>query len=703
MATIRTAIQIQDNMSSAFRAMNNAMNMVISSFETLQDVSGNAVDTNSIQAARRELDNTSVAFNRIEDNIRNSNNQQQQFNNSVKNGESAADGLLGKIKGFIGAYLSMKAAGGVANLSDELVQTKARLNMMNDGLQTTEQLQQIIFQSAQRSRALYGDTAQAVSKMGILAKDAFSSNEEVVAFMEQINKQFTIAGTSAQGVEAATLQLTQAMGAGVLRGEELNSIFEQVPTIIQGIAQYMDVPVGKIKEMASEGKITADIVKKAMFAAANETNAQFESMPKTIGQIWVGIKNQALMAFQPVLLKINEIANNPNFGIMVTNISNGMATIANITLGLIDIISNVSAFFASNWSIIEPIIWGIIGALIVYNATMGIAWFTTLKDIAVKIAHAIASWAETAAIFALIVAQDGLNTALAACPITWIIMAIIILIAIFYAAVAAVNKFAGTSYSATGMICGAFMVAAAFIGNLIVTLFNFLIDLFVILWNFIASFANFFGNVFNDPVGSIARLFFDLVDTVLSLLQSLASAIDTIFGSSLSSSVQGWRNSLGGWVDKTFGKGTEVMAKMSSEDLHLGRFEYGSAWDAGNNFGKGIENKIGSVFDKPSMNDANTFNYDDLLANAEGANQGIGDTAGNTGAIKDSLEVTEEDLKYLRDLAEQEVINRFTTAEIKVDMTNYNSVNSDLDLDGIVDALAGKVEEQMNISAEGVH
>lgn len=282
MSTIRTAIQIQDNMSSAFSAMNNAMNIVISSFENLQNVSGNAVNTNSIQAARRELSSASIAIYQIEDNIRNSNNQQQQFNNSLRTGETAANWLLNRINGVAGAYVGIRTVGGVASISDELVQTNARLNMMNDELQTTQQLQEIIFQSAQRSRASYSSTADAVAKLGLRAKGTFSSNTEVVAFTEQLNKMFIIAGASQDEMSSATLQLTQALGSGILRGEEFNAVFEAAPNIMQAVADYMEMPIGKLREIASEGEITADIVKKAMFAAADETNAQFESIPMTI-------------------------------------------------------------------------------------------------------------------------------------------------------------------------------------------------------------------------------------------------------------------------------------------------------------------------------------------------------------------------------------------------------------------------------------
>jgi hypothetical protein len=270
-----------------------------------------------------------------------------------------------------------------------------------------------------------------------------------------------------------------------------------------------------------------------------------------------------------------------------------------------------------------------------------------------------------------------------------------------------VNKFAGTSVSATGIICGVFMVAAAFIGNLFVTLINFVIDIFVVLWNFIAAFANFFANVFTDPVGAIARLFFDLVDTILSLLQSLASAIDTIFGSNLSGAVSGWRDSLGSWVDSTFGQGEEIMAKVNAEDYHLDRFEYSSAWDAGYSFGEGIDESIENFDPSSLFGTTDIPTADDYASAFTGGTSGIGDDvsdiAGNTGSIADSMDITDEELEYLRDIAEQEAINRFTTAEIKIDQTNHNNVSSGMDLDGVVSGLTDAVNEAVDIITEGVH
>lgn len=680
-----------------------------------QQALNRAVDNMDVEAANQAYLRLSQTVGNTERYIRDNVDEQGRFNRAIEEGTNEANSLMQTIKGAVAAYATIQTLSTALNLSDQLTSTTARLNLMNDGLQTTQDLQNMIYLSAERARGSYQATADAVSKLGLMAGDAFSSSEEIIAFMEQVNKQFTIAGTETAGIEAAMLQLTQAMGSGVLRGEEYNSILEQAPNIIQAIADYLEVPKGELKDMAAEGQITADIVKAAMFAAADDTNAKFEQMPKTFSQIWTSFQNTALMAFQPVLERMNEIANSEAFQTFVNNAVEGLSMVAGIALEIFNLLVSVAGAVADNWSWLSPIIYGVTAALIAYYTALGIYNAIQLISNGIKAAaafaeqvHAASLAMEAGATFAATAAQYGFNAALMACPITWIIILIIALIALFYAAVAAVNKFAGTSVSATGIICGVFMVAAAFIGNLFVALINFAIDIFVVLWNFIAAFANFFGNVFNDPVGAIARLFFDLVDTVLSLLQALASAIDTIFGSNLAGAVQGWRDSLSGWVDSTFGQGEEIMAKINAEDYHLDRFEYSSAWDAGYSFGEGIDESIAN-FDPSGLFDTNVpsaGDYADLSnygAGLGGIGGGVDDIAGNTGKIADSMEITEEDLKYLRDIAEQEAINRFTTAEITIEQTNHNTVSGKMDLDGVVDGLTDAVNEAVDIIAEGVH
>lgn len=681
-----------------------------------QEALNRAVENMDVEAANQAYLRLSQTVGNTERYIRDNVDEQGRFNREIEEGTNEADSLMQTIKGAVAAYATIQTLSTALNLSDQLTSTTARLNLMNDGLQTTQDLQNMIYLSAERARGSYQATADAVSKLGLMTGDAFGSSQEIIAFMEQVNKQFTIAGTEAASVDAAMLQLTQAMASGVLRGEELNSIFEQAPTIIQTIADYLDVPIGSIREMAAEGQITADIVKSAMFAAADETNAKFENMPKTFSQIWTSFQNTALMAFQPVLQRMNEIANSEAFQTFVNNAIEGLSMVAGIALEIFDLIAAVGGFVAENWSIIEPIIMGIVtalglyyGAMLLYNTITGISTaITAAKAFAEKV-HAASLAMEAGATFAATAAQYGFNAALYACPLTWIIILIIALIALFYAAVAAVNHFAGTSVSATGIICGAFMVALAFIGNIFVALWNLVVDVFVLIYNLVATVANFIGNVFTDPIGAVCRLFFDLADTVLGILQALASAIDAIFGSNLAGSVQGWRDSLGGWVDETFGKGDEVMAKMNADDMKLGRFEYGAAWDAGYSFGEGIDESIAN-FDPSSLFNTNVPGADDYAnlgnygSGIGGIGSGVDDIAGNTGKIADSMDITEEDLKYLRDIAEQEAINRFTTAEINIDQSGMqNVINKDIDLDGMVDKLSDSVRESIAIVAEGVH
>lgn len=671
-----------------------------------------AVDNMDVQAANEAYLRLSQTIGNTERYIRDNVDEQGRFNREIEEGTNEANELMQTIKGAVTAYATIQTLSAALNLSDQLTSTTARLNLMNDGLQTTQDLQNMIYLSAERARGSYQATADAVSKLGLMAGDAFSSSEEIIAFMEQVNKQFTIAGTEAAGIGAAMLQLTQAMGSGVLRGEEYNSILEQAPNIIQAIADYMEVPKGQLKDMAAEGLITAAIVKAAMFAAADDTNAKFEQMPKTFSQIWTSFQNTALMAFQPVLQRMNEIANSEAFQGFVNNAIEALSMVAGIALEIFDLLVGVAEIVGENWSWLSPIIYGVAGALAVYYG-----WLLLTKgaEMAMAAVHGIVAVAKgimaaatmlvTGATWAETTAQYGLNAAMYACPIVWIIILIIALIALFYAAVAAVNKFAGTSVSATGIICGAFMVALAFIGNIFVALWNLVVDVFVLIYNLVATVANFIGNVFTDPIGAVCRLFFDLADTVLGILQALASAIDAIFGSNLAGSVQGWRDSLGGWVDETFGKGDEVMAKMNADDMKLGRFEYGAAWDAGYSFGEGIDESIAN-FDPSSLFDTNVpgaGDYADLSNYGAGLAGDVGDIAGNTGAIKDSMDITEEDLKYLRDIAEQEAINRFTTAEITIEQTNHNTVSGKMDLDGVVDGLTGAVNEAVDIIAEGVH
>lgn len=741
MATIRTAIQIQDQLSQPMRAMHNAVSMMVNQMEAMHAASGQMMDTSSVELARRELAAAADAMNRIESEVNGAAAAQQRFTNNIRDGTSASEGLLKNIMGIAAAYLSFQAVGNVFAVSDELTNTTARLDLINDKLQTTDELQQMIFDSAQRSRGSYSDTADMVAKLAMNAKDAFKSNAETIAFGELLNKQFVIAGTNVEGVQSATLQLTQAMGSGVLRGEELNAVFEATPNVIQTIADYLDVSIGQIRKMASDGKITADIVKASMFAAADDINKKFESMPMTWAQLWTSFKNEALWAFQGVLVKLNEIANSDRFQQVVANTIAALNQMADVAMFTLDTLAVGGSFIYDNWSIIEPAIWGVTAALIVYNATMGIAWFTTLKDIATKIWSTMVSWAQTAAILGLIVAQNGLNAALYACPLTWIIILVIALIAIFYLAIAVVNHFAGTSISATGIIAGAFMVLGTVVYNVI-----------AYLWNMWASYVEFFVNAKKHGVYAVKRLLGNLANNALDMAISMIGSFDSaatnlanmfISGANMAIQAINWvidaLNKVPG-IDigkmSEFSARTSVTADLSKlkkgvndwvgetpadywEAPKMEMKSLGSAWDTGYNWGadlfnsdKNVEKVKGPDNVQKAMEDAmKNANANkgagavpstgDLGDKLDKGNRNGGKTAGNTAKMAKSMEGSGEDLKYLRDIAEREAINRYTTAEINIDMKNENHINSEMDIDGVIDRFGERAEEVADMLAEG--
>ena len=310
MGNIRAAIALYDGVTSPLQSMHKAMGVVLNTFEAMQQASGRAVDTAAIREAREEWAKAGTAFDTIEENIRNANNEQQNFNNSIRGGNNSANGLLSTIKKVAIAAGGIAGINKVLNISDELASTKARLNLLVDDGGSVAELEKKIMASAQRSRASYLTTAKAISQMGLMAGDAFANNDELIAFTETLNKAFVNVGAGTQQIEAATLQLTQAMASGVLRGEELNSVFENAQPVIQAIADYLGEPIGKIRTLAAEGKITADIVKNSLLMAADDINAKFESMPMTWGQVFTKASNIALQVIQPLLNGINWLANN---------------------------------------------------------------------------------------------------------------------------------------------------------------------------------------------------------------------------------------------------------------------------------------------------------------------------------------------------------------------------------------------------------
>lgn len=705
MATIRSQMVLNDGISGVLKRITNGLSTTLNAFEQVQRASGRAVDVTQIQAARaalaeanRDVDNMAEAYRRAAQ-------QEEVLNKGLRNGASAADGLLGKVKGIVTTLAAGAGAKAVLGLSDQLASSSARLSLIVDDGGSVDALEQKIMASAQRSRASYLGTMQTISKLGLQAGDAFNSNDELIRFTELLNKNFVIGGSSATEQAAAMYQLTQAMGSGRLQGDEYRSIIENAPMLAGAIEEYMrnvQGATGAMKDWSSEGLLTADVIKAAVFNSADEVEARFQQMPMTWGQVWTQMQNKAIAAFDPVLSKLNQVANSERFETVTDGIVSGLATIAAVAGVVLDLLISGGSLVVDNWSWLEPIVWGLVAAFVAYNTvaliTNGINAATALAE-GVKAAALAMS---TGATFAATVAQYGLNAALLACPITWIVLLIIALVAAFYAAVAAINHFAGTSLSATGIVMGAFAVAGAFIINLILGVVNFVIGIGVELYNLIATFANFFANVFNDPVGAIINLFAGMFDFILGIVQSAASLIDTVLGTDMSSAVAGFRNTVATKVEEIVGDQVEVMEKLNASDYQIQRIEYGDAWAAGNSLGRGIEDAVGGLFNF-DLGAAENYGADSPFALDDISNNAAL-TAANTGATADALTATTEELEYLRDIAERDAINRFTTAEVKIDMTGMqNRIEGGADLDGVISALTDGFTEALLTAAEGVH
>ncbi|MBE5886769.1 MAG: phage tail tape measure protein [Lachnospiraceae bacterium] len=717
MSGINSVIKITDGMSPALRSMNKALNIVLNNFEKLQSVSGNSIDTAEIQNAREELTNASVAIIKMEEEIKSAGEQQERLTNKIEKSSDVMGGLVKKAAALVGTYASMQTLDKLVNLSDQNTQTEARLKLVvdTDANETLESLTQDIFASANRSRALYADSADIVASLAQRAGDAFNGNDEVITFTETLNKMYVIAGASAEEQKSSMQQLTQALGSGVLRGEEFNAVFEAAPNIMQEVADYMGIPIGELRNMAAEGLITAEVVKSAIIGAAESVNDTFNSMPMTWKQVMNKVKNYGLKALNPVLSKINEVANNEKVQTFAVEAVVAMGNASMVMLDIFNIMATIATFAYENWSWISPIIGTAGAALATYYGIVLALKTAELLGAGAKLAMAVASHAvagamgtQVSATAAAMVAQYGFNSAILASPLLWLLVTVIAIIGAMSILANVITTTSGVFISGWGLILATIYTAGALIWNVVVGLYNLITDLIVSLLNVLIGTAEYFANIWTDPLGTIARVWVDWANLILGIIKSIANAIDAIFGSELASSVQGWMDSLDSIVTEKFGDGMFQFERFAGEDTYLQRIKYEDTTAYGIDSGNTISDWIGDKFNLfGGMDDIyGNLGLDGLLDNTYTGTETdsyLSNIADNTGAMADSMEVTDEDLKYLRDLAEQEAVNRFTTAEIKIDMQNHNSISSDVDIDGIVTQLEDRLYESMEIAAEGVH
>lgn len=582
--------------------------------------------TGKAREAQAAAEKEAAAFKDQADAAEKASKSTKELSDNQKNAISSADALASAVKRLAASYLSIQGLKRAVDLSDSLVSTRARLDRMNDGLQTTQQLETMIYQSAQRSRGNFMDTMGLVSKLGTMAGSAFGNTKEIVQFAEQLNKQLALSGASGQAAQAAILQLEQGLASGVLRGDELNSVMEQAPAIARAIADYLQVDMGKLREMGQQGQLTAAVVKNAMFAAAAETNAEFAKTPMTWAQVWTVASNAAIRALDPLLAAINWVANNIQTVVPIV-ISLGTA------FGVL--------LIAANWT--------------------NILAFASEKAAA---------------------AQAFLNAVMAANPAALAAAAVLVLVAALYAGVAVMNHFAGTSVSATGIITGAFAVMGAFVFN----------SVLVPLQNGFAMFANFVGNVFTNPVAAVKVLFYDMAITVLQYMQNIASAVEGLINMIPGVTVD-LTSGLGGWI-------TDLAKKRSDEIQNSGYTEYvkpwknmdlGSAYTRGYDLGSNLS--LGNLFGPGGLGDLGVpqaADVNSLLNN-------VGAIKNNTGKIAKTVDLSDEQLKMMVDIAERKFVNNInlTSQAPVITVNGQNTGNTEADRQSLAEMLGDLIYERV--------
>lgn len=623
---------IRDGMTSKLRKITTALSRTNRALEV--------TDTLSDQVnPGANFDKASSAVSRASGQVDNFNRKQQQAQNEAKGVANA----WGSVKKYIASALAAVSVQQVIDLADTMTTTRARIDLMNDGLQTTEELQSMIFDSANRSRAAYQTTADAISKMGIMAADAFSSNAELIQFTELINKQFTIAGTSAAGVDAAMLQLTQAMSSGVLRGEELNSIFEQAPTIIQTIADYLGVPIGQIRAMAAEGQITSTIVKNAMLSSADEINAKFESMPMTFAQVWTLAKNIALEAFGPVIQAIGAGAQ----------------------------------WIYENWSTIAPIFWGLAGAAIAYAVALGI--------------QTAATWIANGAAKAFFVT-------LLSNPLFWIAIAIGVVIGVLYKMIQAV----GGVKNAWEICKAALLVAWAAIKVAFFAVYNWianLIDKLKLCWQKAGvAIANFMG----DMKVSVLTVLQNMINGAIGIINDFISLLNKIPGVNIGLIEQVTFATTAAAENEAAKQARADALNQYEADIKAAQAERDATYSAAKQELADATAQLSETYanaraeaaqanSDAGVSDWNTDQYD--IGNV--------DTVGSVGSIDSDVNIADEDLKFLRDVAEMRYVQNFVTLTPTVAVDAQ--ISEKVDVDEVVTKIERKLEDEFTAAAEGVY
>ena len=712
-STVSTSLKMFDQMTKPLQQISNEMNAAIVTMDRLASSANQNVNiSNHMDSGSKAIKKVDNSLQELSNSQNRATNEQNNLNNSFNTGASASNGLTGKIKGLIGAYLGFQSLKNGIESTDNYINQNSRLLNINDGLQSQEQLQNKIYQASQRSRGAYSDTVSTVAKLGLLAKDAFSGNDETIAFAELMNKSFKVSGASISEASNGMYQLTQAMAAGRLQGDEFRSVMENAPLLAQAIAKYTGKSMGDLREMSSEGKITSQIIKNSLFSAANDINAKFETMPRTFGSIWTSIKNKANMEFSGIMQSVNNFINSSDGSKVILGVTNAIS-ILGATLGFaLELIMQISSFVANNWGTMGPIIWGIVAAMIAYNVALGIGNIIIGISTGLKKIHSAATMMQSGETFKATAMQWGLNTALLACPLTWIVIAIIAVIVAIVAWSAHTNGLKATWLMFTNVLLTALdsiKIGAVFLANTFMNSMD---------WMLIAASKVSVGiqNALGDMKAGGLMILQGFVNGAIDLINELINKANKIPGVSIET------------LNKvTFG--TEAMvenvAKKSAKNKELSDFiaekeaNKQARQDNLNNMigksvsdllerqaninaakeahakGSGSKNILDELTSKLDLNKWNKAQKPEELMLDSGSKNHLKN-------IDDKIDISNEQLELMRDLAEQESIQNFVTLTPTVQVTT-GDIKEEADINKIITKIENYMQNELIMSAEGVY
>ena len=689
MAGIRTMISIVNGASRQIRRIGSDISGLIENAKRLNGTE--LIRTNVIDRAKNGVERVRATVDKLKTDIVEAAKKQKEHDDAVKGTNRNANMLVNTMRRLLGIYIGLAGLKKILSISDDVSQTSSRIKLINDGLQTTAELEDKIMKSANRSRAAYSDTAKVISKLGITAKKSFKNNDEMIAFTELVTKSFKVGGASVSEQTNGMYQLTQAMASGRLQGDEFRSIIENAPLLAKAIADYTGVGQKGLKKMASDGAISADIIKEAVFNSANEIEQKYKQLPITFADIWNRIKNASIIAFRPFLLKISEIANNEKFSKALNGIVNLLALLGTVLANVINIAVSGASFIYDNWSIIEPIFWAIIGVIALYTVV------TTTQSIATT-ALAIAQWA--------------LNSAILACPLFWIIAAILAVIIVI-----------GILIHRTIGFKAAWMIAA----NVVITIWDSLVIAGHMMangvcdaWDKMLMGAAIMSTGIRNALTNMKAWGLSIIDAFINkaidAINTLINAVNKIPGVALptiqhvniaaNAKIEAHAKTslrdaiLNDFINEKNGdiqKRADQIKRMESEmyarevkrkaDIEKAKIEH-----------QNTKNKKIMDF-SPSGFDFSSFASNDALKNIKDNTKGTKD---HTGKMKDTLNIAEEDLKYLRDVAQREVIDRTVLRDVNVKIDNsFGDINQNADVDGIIRKIEQRIDEEINSNAEG--